>query len=206
MEPSCTVVLGCPRSGTSLAAGLLHRLGVCMGEHLVGPHPMNPRGFYEDRHIQALHGSFIEMKDYPVFSLREGSRRDYEAYLRKREAEGRPWGFKDRWSPWVFPLTRQLVKQPLRVVRTHRPVHESVSSWAATHTHRPAEEARTIIGDALHACHLALANFDGPVLHLDYHDVLAEPEVEVQRLADFVGYQGDQSEALAFVDPILRRF
>ena len=43
------LVIGPPRSGTSVTARILHeKLGVCMGHHLVQGNPGNPKGFYED--------------------------------------------------------------------------------------------------------------------------------------------------------------
>lgn len=43
------LVVGPPRSGTSLTARLLHeRVGICMGHNLVPGNMGNPKGFYED--------------------------------------------------------------------------------------------------------------------------------------------------------------
>ena len=43
------LVMGPPRSGTSVTARILHeKLGVCMGHNLVQGNPGNPKGFYED--------------------------------------------------------------------------------------------------------------------------------------------------------------
>lgn len=44
------LVLGCPRSGTSTVARILHtRLGVCMGHTFDVPTELNPDGYYEDK-------------------------------------------------------------------------------------------------------------------------------------------------------------
>ena len=43
------LVMGPPRSGTSVTARILHeKLGVCMGHNLVPGNAGNPKGFYED--------------------------------------------------------------------------------------------------------------------------------------------------------------
>jgi hypothetical protein len=41
------VVLGMHRSGTSALTGMLHHLGVALGEHLMPASADNPRGYWE---------------------------------------------------------------------------------------------------------------------------------------------------------------
>ncbi|MDE2149825.1 MAG: hypothetical protein KGJ55_08345 [Gammaproteobacteria bacterium] len=53
------LVLGMHRSGTSLTAGLLHRLGLPFGPQLMPPSPDNPSGYFEDTEIVALHDRFL---------------------------------------------------------------------------------------------------------------------------------------------------
>ena len=50
------LVMGPPRSGTSVTARILHeKLGVCMGHNLVQGNPGNPKGFYEDfKYVSAI--------------------------------------------------------------------------------------------------------------------------------------------------------
>lgn len=45
---TCIVVLGAHRSGTSLAAGILHRAGVNMGRRFREPDEWNPTGYWGD--------------------------------------------------------------------------------------------------------------------------------------------------------------
>ena len=49
------IVLGGHRSGTSCVAGIIHRLGVPLGEHLLGPGVGNPVGHFEDLAFYHLH-------------------------------------------------------------------------------------------------------------------------------------------------------
>lgn len=53
-QPRPCVVLGCGRSGTSLAAGLLAEAGYDLGPRLLPPDPSNPKGFFESRTVNAL--------------------------------------------------------------------------------------------------------------------------------------------------------
>ena len=54
-------VLGMHRSGTSVASRLLNLLGVYLGaeEHLLGPEPDNPKGFWEFKPIFDLNNEIL---------------------------------------------------------------------------------------------------------------------------------------------------
>ncbi|MCK4816954.1 hypothetical protein KA005_14390, partial [bacterium] len=42
------IILGMHRSGTSIVANMLHRIGISMGEDLLKSDKFNPNGYYED--------------------------------------------------------------------------------------------------------------------------------------------------------------
>ena len=55
------MVLGAHRSGTSALAGVIQRLGVDLGDHLLGPQEgVNDRGFWEHSDLVALHDRLLE--------------------------------------------------------------------------------------------------------------------------------------------------
>lgn len=55
------MVLGAHRSGTSALAGTIQRLGIDLGEHLLGPEEgVNDRGFWEHGNLVALHDHLLE--------------------------------------------------------------------------------------------------------------------------------------------------
>ena len=53
--PGSVIVAGMHRSGTSLTAGLLARLGIDMGRDLVPADRANPRGYFEDVELVRFH-------------------------------------------------------------------------------------------------------------------------------------------------------
>ena len=53
-------VLGCMRSGTSLTAGILHNLGVHMGDELRKQDRFNDRGYFEDIPLMRLNDKILE--------------------------------------------------------------------------------------------------------------------------------------------------
>jgi Sulfotransferase family len=64
---SCAV-LGAGRSGTSLIAGLLASAGYFAGSRLLPPSALNPRGFFEDRHVNRINERLLsQATDAGVF-------------------------------------------------------------------------------------------------------------------------------------------
>ncbi len=55
---SC-LVLGSGRSGTSMLAGTLYGAGYYVGEHLIPPADMNPKGFFEDEVINWINEDLL---------------------------------------------------------------------------------------------------------------------------------------------------
>ncbi|WP_034672144.1 sulfotransferase family protein [Ectobacillus panaciterrae] len=56
------LILSLHRSGSSATAGVLHHLGINMGDHLVGGTPDNPKGHYEN-------SEFVKMNDEILHSV-----------------------------------------------------------------------------------------------------------------------------------------
>jgi len=52
-------ILGCGRSGTSLAAGLFRNCGFFMGDELYPPRQSNPKGFFEDPAVNGVNEELL---------------------------------------------------------------------------------------------------------------------------------------------------
>ena len=68
-------VLGMHRSGTSALTGLLHRLGVVLGEHLLPASEDNPRGYWENADIVAVHERLMASLGWTWDDIRLAARR-----------------------------------------------------------------------------------------------------------------------------------
>lgn len=75
------VVVGCGRSGTSLAAGLLARAGYNCGDDLLPADDGGPTGFFESRAVNAINEALLAQHDGELLdrsgysrSLRDGER------------------------------------------------------------------------------------------------------------------------------------
>lgn len=59
LQAADVVVVGAPRSGTSLVAQLVASGGVGFGDHLLPPSPANPKGFLEDVRVTDLNDELL---------------------------------------------------------------------------------------------------------------------------------------------------
>lgn len=130
------MVLGCPRSGTSLLSGLLSKLGVNMGNNLRRPDKYNPEGYFEDIELLAINerlftraggvtwGMIIPTKE----ALRRVFEEDKEEIKRaiKKRNENKIWGFKvganltaENWLSYLKnPTVLIIFRNPLSVINS----------------------------------------------------------------------------------------
>src|SRR5215469_670527 len=90
------IVLGGHRSGTSCAAGILHHLGVPVGEKLLGANTGNPAGHFEDVEFLRLHKRILG-EDSDVAAWRHPTpefnayRDEYRALIDRRNRDHALW-------------------------------------------------------------------------------------------------------------------
>ena len=202
---SSIVVLGIHRGGTSAIAGVLHHLGVHMGDDLLLPSPHNPKGYFEDREFVDIHNQIIgDWKDPQVDF--ESYRKEYTALIKKREEQHELWGVKDPRMCFVFSYFARIARG-CRVISVCRDPRLCAESLFARGGHT-LEEAIAISWNYWHAKYRQLDNFpcrseQGQYTFVDYERLLADPEHEVHKIARFVGLKPTQ-EAIDFIDPTLR--
>ncbi len=118
------VVLGMARSGTSLLAQILHRLGVDMVDAPPNASPANPTGFWERPEIVALQDEILDLVDHPIASaahvlpMSPGWWRDPKLFHVKRRlrdfvatslsATDGLWGFKDPRTARLLPVWQEI--------------------------------------------------------------------------------------------------
>jgi GT2 family glycosyltransferase len=115
------MVLGMHRSGTSALTGMLHRLGVALGEHLMPATSDNPRGYWEhadivkvhERLMAALGWGWEDIRSLPA-GFEHGAAGDAAqselTALLHRDFVGVPlWGVKDPRLCRLMPLWAPLL-------------------------------------------------------------------------------------------------
>jgi hypothetical protein len=192
----CILVIGTPRSGTSLCAGVLHALGVSMGQRFQEPSEMNPRGFWVDLDFdEPLHN--INMDNWPPKVTAEHAQ-VYRELIRQRCDNKSLWGVKQLWTGLTWPLFSE--QADVRVVRTVREAAVSKKSLASWTGHAP--QAISMIIE--HCRKLADEVSGVPILDVEYDRLIDEPEATVRAIAEFVGVPL-VATAVGLIDPSLRR-
>ncbi|HUT80356.1 MAG TPA: hypothetical protein VMZ29_04060 [Candidatus Bathyarchaeia archaeon] len=123
------IILTQPRSGSSLLAGILHRLGVTMGpeEDMIMSQHKNKFGSYEDQAwLKLSHNILYSAKRLMLYWKRfdesdgkmEKTVNKYENEIVKliRKSEKELWGFKEAVIIYILPYFHQHFKNPYYIV------------------------------------------------------------------------------------------
>jgi hypothetical protein len=204
-------VLGTPSGGTSVAAGILHHLGVYMGN--IPPLP-GKRGYmtFECRNAR----QYVPESPNPVAEVvaGKGGSRNFRAYLRWRLsiADSAPQGVKLGAAYWLGdPDPASL---PIRILRVHRPLIDSIRSDARYQ--RAIRDSFTAEDHVLRCAQIAgyfvaadeLCLMIRPTLQLQFcNDLLGDPTRSVKdicRSFNIHATQAQESAAISSVDPTMR--
>jgi hypothetical protein len=114
----CFILTGMHRSGTSLLGRFLQKSGVDVGDELLGPHPSNPHGHYEDVQVLEFHRRVLkrqfageEQWIWSAPTTTDDDRRAAAELVAARRQKGRPWGFKEPRTCLFLDFWRELVPE-----------------------------------------------------------------------------------------------
>lgn len=169
------IVLGAARGGTSMAAGALHHLGVCMGDDV--------SVVYEDLALST--------------AIEQGDVSAAEAVIAKRNKAYPVWGWKRPSSIKFGEKWKDRFRNPYYVV-----VFRDV--FAIANRNRISMMASVITNMRASLAHYgAILDFlqesKAPCLLVSYEKAMGEREYFVRQLRDFVG-TGDESQISAAID------
>lgn len=215
---TAVIVLGGHRSGTSCIAGILHHLGIPMGEQLLGANPGNPAGHFEDVAFLSLN-KLILGEDKEPTAWREPVpdfapfREQYRALVAARNRTHDMWGVKDPRLCFVLPLLLDVHGGGVHVIRAHRHPASSARSLSTREGDLSDREAENIARAYQEAARESteLAARRGLVLHLDFDFVVENPPEAVAEIAHFIqspqaGLDDRIERAVRFVDPALNHW
>ena len=199
---TCICVLGPHRSGTSAVAGVLHHLGIHMGDDLIGPGHGNPKGHFEDREFVELHDRIIG--DWKKPALRVAPYwTEYKALIARRNQAHRVWGVKDPRLTFAFPAFEEVCQEQTRLIATSRPT--AITAWSlhsrGGHTTQEAADIAELYRARLERI---LDVYDYvPTIRVEYDQLIESPILVIDTIAEFLGVQPTQA-AYDFIDPSLR--
>jgi len=209
------VVLGMHRSGSSLVAGLLHKLGVNMGERFREPDEFAPDGYWEDLDFRDLNrdilkaagGSWWEPPaEGTISSLEEQFRSRIAGLILDRMRKPR-WGFKDPRTALTIPALHPSLAgagDGPRYVVVERDEDEIVASLERRAEARGYSEPRKHWVELTRLYYERILQFldevDSPRLFVSYSHLTDRMYAEgvVRRLAKFARVPFDP-EVLSFI-------
>jgi hypothetical protein len=173
------IVIGQERSGTSMIAGTLAKLGVYMGNTLSNT--------YEDPEISLC--------------LKTGDRKKASAIIKERNQLYSTWGLKKPTGILLKRNWQKLFREPVYII-----VFRDVFAIANRASISGGFDLFSGLYKALNRYH-QIINFINrtkrPVLMVSYEKVLLNPGVFVQNLANFIGVDNEEqiANAVEFIEP-----
>jgi len=212
-DKKAIIVLGPPRSGTSLIGKILHQVGVDMGK-IRPPDPENPTGYFEDWELLRLQDKIIEkcgheyngfnLPDFP--DLLQNTQQvlpEIKKLIEKRQQTTQPlWGWKTSATCWSIPALIDYVYNPNIIVLLRHPKKIVDSQMRYTrnksYLYEPItfENGMKLTFEYYNYIFQFLEDSCYPVCYLSYENLLDKPETELKRLLSFVNIEPPVSSDL----------
>jgi len=202
-------VLGLHRSGSSCMAGIVHSLGVHMGNKFTG---CEADGGYEAQDLARMCEKYMPFPGVSVkLSAREiRSRLNNWIHARQVEAEQQKTvaGGKYPNLCTMGEHLRHVVGDQLYVVNISRPLEESIQSLIKRSGRRHRHESLKKLQRLLMNKKIAFLKTARHVVTVEYDDLLKYTEREVRRIAEFLPIEATEENiqaAIKYVKPEKRR-
>lgn len=205
------IVVGSPRSGTTVVAGILHLCGVPMFPSLDkaiygnAGDEWNQGGHYSDldfhllilRHLRPLD---LWATDWPPDSVVTA---EIEAFVAARSAAPK-WGAKGM-DAWRGAKVLAALGHDVRVIQTQRELLQSQASFEARTGPAHKSIAAALVAEIEADSRRFYDEFQGPKLAVSFDAIFGDTQATVESIAAFAGVAATP-EAVAWVDPQQRRF
>ena len=188
------LVLGVPRSGTSAIAGVLHHLGVDMGESLPADE-WNIKGFYQDKYFEKAISKTLR---YPFPKFKSFVDCPEVTNLSKNKIG--LWGLKTNRIVYCLPSLLAGVDE-CKIITSSRPLEESIASYQAR-SRCTIEFAKQQLDNVNEAIREVIPN---PDLIVPFHELLNDRETWVKKIAEIANLPVS-SESVDWINASLRRF
>ena len=223
MKNKVIVVIGMHRSGSSVLSKALSCIGVKMGSVFIEADEFNPRGYWEDEEVVRFNNRILSslgcewdslglfFHSTELLAACELYRPEAIKLIERKKETNTLWGFKDprasRLLPFWNDVFRELKITPLYVISSRSPycVYQSLKK-----RNDFSKEKSTLLWlEHMLASIRDTENCNR--LIVDNKKLMKSPELELKRLADFIG-ANDLSESVLskfandFLDPSLNHY
>ena len=195
---TCYIVLGPPRSGTSLLSGVLHRSGVNMGDQFPGRNSdSNPTGFFEDVHFTGPNAKILSQcgashlyppkRERVAEKIEEWSKRTGDVIAARVHQP--LWGWKDprqilTWDVWAPHLANV---DDVRLVIARRDVSAVIGSMMRLQWLGSEKDARRMVDEYGRRLEQILDEVDYPRVDVPFDDWWNDIDGQAARLTEFTG-------------------
>jgi len=206
------VLLGMHRSGTSMVAGVLEKLGINMGDKLGGKAVSNPLGHFEDASFVHLNeailskagGNWSNPPSVRSILELENIFSDRISKLIKRKNKKELWGWKDPRTC----LTMSLYEKHLTnfyIIVCSRDKKDICKSLKKRNGFSPEKSMKLILDYELRIDSFLRSDRRIRRLFIKYEDALENPSPNIRRLVDFLQLEEDLDKFVNARDFILPR-
>lgn len=197
---SQVVILALGRTGSSMLAQILRKMGVFMGYVFQQADDANPLGFWEDVSFQRLNEHMIANLPTPllIYQTESHIRRSMRELVKARNEEHELWGWKSTHTALTITLWDSLLSNPryIWLDRDREEIAEShFRAWGVD---------QQLVRENYDIYTGAITTFlkGRDYLYLTYDNLLATQNVE--QIAAFLGVKGDVEQARKVIMPELR--
>lgn len=200
----CILVIGVPRSGTSCVAGILHHLGIDMGEKLMpADNRWNPAGFFQDEELENILHNDIGLWKFPDWTTSKRKNPNLVKYFKKRN-KSNLWGVKS--NRLIYCLEEFLTAvSDVTIIRTQRDLSKSIQSWESLsgdgdgHEYNPIRRMYNAIEKGFQELGVK------EDLIVNYDRLIEDPTETVASIAQICGVELN-NDAINFINSNLRHF
>jgi len=199
--PKQIIVLGRGRSGTSLVAGLLDKLGVDMG--ISRPATQNnPKGYFEDIEISALLDKYVDEEQMP--EMTDWNKKFEEEFKELVKNKKGLWGWKQPKTLYLLPsIVRYLENPHIIVCNREEEAHIKSINSAFWGNQKSEEWCRQSIRHYKTELRKFFEFNSYPRLDVQFEDFMDENKREetIKKICDFVGVEYNPEKIKGFIDP-----
>lgn len=202
-KSTCYAIIGTPRSGSSVLSGVVHNLGIHVGDNLLPACQHNEKGFFEDIEFlnihQNMYGTIPNLFGDARYKDHNVLKPAYTNLIRKRCTRDK-WGVKDPRMVLVLEYFHSCLENcNLKILSTQRPINQSAKSMekVINTNYRKASE---IIGryevarlDAL----LWAKNNNIEHIIVPYEELMTSTKETVNKIASFCEVDDEESLIMA---------
>lgn len=196
------VILGMHRSGTSMVAGILNKMGVNMGEDLLGKNPSNPFGHFEDRDFYNMNrnilcnagGSWeIPPLEKDILEQKENFDERIRSLIEKKNNYYNNWGWKDPRTSLTIKLYIPYLINPYFIVCHRKDI--AIAQSLQKRDNFKIEKGLKLAEIYNERINDFFRKYDGlKKLDLYYEDFISQPTKNIKKIINFLSLEISQDQ------------